>query len=265
VPLLSPFEMANASTADVVARVRKAAYASEARDVFGARTLDDDSSAFALVVEALGVYQQNAREFYPYSSKYDAYLARRAKLTPQEARGLALFNDPDKGNCANCHLSERGNDGTPPQFTDYGLVALGIPRNPRIKANADPRFFDLGVCGPLRKDLAGRPEYCGLFRTPSLRNVALRKTFFHNGAVHSLRRAIEFYVERDTNPGKWYPSDPIGRVIKFNDLPAQYHANINMEPPFGGRPGDQPRLAAAEIDDVVAFLNTLTDGYAPSR
>ena len=186
---------------------------------------------------------------------------RCAKLTLQETRGLKLFNDRAKGNCASCHRSERGNDGTPPQFTDYGLIALGVPRNRAISANADPNFFDLGACGPLRTDLAGQADYCGLFRTPSLRNVALRQTFYHNGSEHDLRKAVEFYVERDTEPAKWYPRDADGRVMKFDDLPAQYRDNINMDPPFGGMPGDKPALSPAEIDDIVAFLRTLTDGY----
>ena len=263
VPLLSPFEMANGSPADVVARVRQASYAGELREIFGNEIFDDTGKAFAAVSEALAVYQQDYGAFYPYSSKYDAYLAGRAQLTPQEARGLELFNDPAKGNCASCHISARGNDGTPPQFTDYGLIAIGVPRNRDIPANADPDFFDLGACGPLRTDLAGRSEYCGLFRTPSLRNVALRQVFYHNGGEHDLRKAVAFYVERDTAPEKWYPRDASGRVQKFDDLPARYRANINTEPPFGGKPGDKPALSAAEIDDIVAFLGTLTDGYVP--
>ena len=261
VPLLSPFEMANSGPADVVAQVRRASYAGRLREIFGDRIFDDSDKTFAAVSEALGVYQQDYRAFYPYSSKYDAYLAGRAKLTLQETRGLKLFNDRAKGNCASCHRSERGNDGTPPQFTDYGLIALGVPRNRAISANADPNFFDLGACGPLRTDLAGQADYCGLFRTPSLRNVALRQTFYHNGSEHDLRKAVEFYVERDTEPAKWYPRDADGRVMKFDDLPAQYRDNINMDPPFGGMPGDKPALSLAEIDDIVAFLRTLTDGY----
>ena len=67
------------------------------------------------------------------------------------------------------------------------------------------------LCGPLRTDLAGHSEYCGRFLTPTLRNVALRQRFFHNGAVHTLREAIEFYVERDTDPAKWYPRDATGQ------------------------------------------------------
>ena len=264
VPLLSPFEMANESAANVVARERAASDADELRKIFGETIFDDDAKAFAAITEALEVYQQDYRAFYPYSSKYDAYLAGRAQLTPQESRGLALFNDPAKGNCGNCHRSERANDGTPPQFTDYGLIAIGVPRNREIPANADPAFFDLGACGPLRTDLVGRIEYCGLFRTPSLRNVALRKTFYHNGSEHDLRKAIEFYVERDTAPERWYPRDASGRVMKYDDLPARYHGNINNEPPFGGKPGDPPVLSAAEIDDIAAFLGTLTDGYSPT-
>ena len=60
-------------------------------------------------------------------------------------------------------------------------------------------------------------------------------------------------------------SDAAGRVQKFDDLPESYRDNVNMEPPFGGRPGDPPTLSASEIDDVVAFLNTLTDGYELKR
>jgi cytochrome c peroxidase len=262
-PLLAPFEMAKAAPADVVARVRKADYADELRALYGEAIFADDDKAFAAVAEALEVYQQDDRTFYPYSSKYDAYLASRATLAPQEARGLALFEDPAKGNCANCHRSQHGKDGMPPQFTDYGLIALGVPRNPAIPANAAPGFFDLGACGPLRHDLAGRSEYCGLFRTPTLRNTALRHTFFHNGLVHSLREAIAFYFERDSDPGKWYPRGADGSVRKFDDLPQQYQANVNKEPPFGGRAGDSPALAPAEIDDIAAFLTTLTDGYMP--
>jgi cytochrome c peroxidase len=265
VPLLSPFEMANTTQGAVVARLRKTGHAGALRAVFGAAIFDDDAKAFAAIAEALEVFQQDYREFYPYSSKYDAYLAGRATLDPPEARGLALFDDPAKGNCAHCHRSKRGNDGTPPQFTDYGLIALGVPRNPALPANKDPKFIDLGACGPLRTDLVGRSEFCGLFRTPTLRNVALRQTFYHNGHAHSLREAIAFYVERDTAPEKWYPRNPDGSVRKVDDLPEPYQANLNTEPPFGGKPGDAPVLSAPEIDDIVAFLKTLTDGYVPRR
>jgi cytochrome c peroxidase len=258
-PLLSPAEMANGTAADAVARVRAAPYAGGLRALFGEAIFADPDKAFAAVGEALEVFQQDDRLFYPYSSKYDDYLAGRATLSAQEVRGLQAFEDPDKGNCINCHRSKRARDGTPPQFTDYGLIGLAVPRNPAIPANADPAYRDLGACGPLRTDLAGNGKYCGLFRTPSLRNVATRQTFFHNGLVHDLREAVAFYVERDLKPEKWYPHG------RFEDLPEPYWANLNREPPFDRKRGDPPPLTASEIDDIVAFLKTLTDADMISR
>jgi cytochrome c peroxidase len=173
-----------------------------------------------------------------------------------------LFEDPKKGNCAECHISQRGNDGSAPQFSDFGLIALGLPRNPAIPRNADPRWFDLGLCGPLRVDLHDRKEYCGRFRTPTLRNVATRHTFFHNGVFHTLREAVAFYATRDTNPERWFPRDQNGVVQKFNDLPKEYWKNIDVEDaPLDRHLGDVPALNDAEIDDIVVFLGTLTDGY----
>ena len=54
---------------------------------------------------------------------------------------------------------------------------------------------------------------------------------------------------------------PDGTVAKFDDLPRQYWGNVNVDPPFGGKVGDRPALSDSEIDDVVTFLGTLTDGY----
>jgi cytochrome c peroxidase len=260
-PLLSPFEMGNATPDTAVANALRGGYGARLQAIYGDGVLDDPKVSLAGITKALEVFQQDYRTFYPYSSKYDAYLAGKATLTPQEARGLELFDEPAKGNCAACHVSRRGNDGTPPQFTDFGLIAIGVPRNPAIPANADPACFDLGLCGPLGTDLRGRVDYCGLFRTPSLRNVATRQTFFHNGAFHDLRKVVEFYVQRDTHPERWYPRNPDGSVRKFDDLPAAYHANLNLDPPFDRHPGEAPALSESEIDDVVAFLRTLTDGY----
>jgi cytochrome c peroxidase len=265
IPLLSDFEMGNRGEVDVARRVLAAGHGKEIAAIAGPKAATDPATVYKTALKALEVYQQDYGTFYPYSSKYDAVLAGRAELTPQEARGLELFNAPNKGNCASCHISRRGKDGTPPQFTDYGLIALGVPRNRDIPANKDPAYFDLGLCGPLRTDFRQREDYCGLFRTPTLRNVALRQTFFHNGAVHSLRDAVRFYVERETRPERWYPRKADGSIDKYDDLPETAKANVNMDPPFDRKAGDAPALTPAEIDDVVAFLGTLTDGYEPAK
>jgi cytochrome c peroxidase len=258
-PLFSPFEMANAN-ADAVAIKVEAGYAAEFRQVFGERIFADKALTFKGVLMALEAFQQSPAEFYPYSSKYDAFLRHEASLSVQELRGLAAFNDPERGNCARCHPSTL-QQGAFPQFTDFGFAAIGAPRNAAIPANADRGYFDLGLCGPLRTDLQDRHEYCGLFRTPSLRNVARRAVYLHNGVFNSLGDVVRFYAERDTQPQKWYPRANDGSTLKFNDLPAAYRANLDVQVPFDRHAGDVPALSEAEIADIVAFLNTLNDGF----
>lgn len=260
-PFLAPHEMANATKADMVARLKQTSYAEEFRKVFGASIFDNPADAFDRAVFALQLYQIEGSEFHPFDSKYDLFLAGKAQLSAAELRGLALFNNPAKGNCAACHTSARGADGSPPLFTDFSFDNLGVPRNAAIPATADSNYFDLGLCGPDRTDLADRSDLCGAFKVPTLRNVATRKVFFHNGRFGSLRDALRFYVRRDTNPEEWYPTVN-GVVQKFDDLPPQYRANVNTsEAPYNRQPGMAPALNDAEIEDLIQFLGTLTDGY----
>lgn len=268
-PLLDQNEMANANNEEIVQRLRRANYADEFRRTFSAPdedVLENVDAAIGWMTVALEAFEQSPADFHPFTSKYDAYLRDQTTLSAQEMRGLALFNDMKKGNCAVCHPSTMKNSkGRPPIFTDFGYVATGAPRNFAIPANRDPVFYDLGLCGPLRHDLSNKPEYCGAFRTPSLRNVALRQSYFHNGVFRSLRDVVEFYATRDTDPQKWYSKDARGHAIKYDDLPPQYRGNVNNEPPFLPLPGNKPRLNTAEIDAIVAFLQTLSDGFVPAQ
>nr|WP_287877189.1 cytochrome c peroxidase [Aquitalea sp.] len=265
IPLLAGNEMANTSTDQVVRQLQASASANAFIAVFGKDIFQRPAQAFDKLVLALEVFQQNPADFYPYSSKYDDWLRGKAELSHQELRGLQVFNNPDKGNCAACHLSERQADGAFPAFSDFGLIALGVPRNRQLEINRNTAFHDMGLCGPVRQDMQ-KAEYCGLFRTPSLRNVATRKVFFHNGVLHDLRQVLEFYASRDTQPEKWYPVASNGQPVMFDDLPTVYHGNINREAPFGGKKGAPPALNAQEISDLLAFLGTLTDADAhPAR
>ena len=259
-PLLAPNEMANAGAADVAAKLSRTAYAAEFRTAFGAHIFHDPERAFEAGLAALEAFQQTPEEFYPYSSRYDAFLRGEIDLTEEEERGVALFKDPAKGNCASCHLvANRG--GVPPAFTDFDFNNVGVPRNPHIAANADPNYYDRGLCGPARQDLADKQEYCGFFRAPSLRNVAIRDAFFHNGVFTSLRDVMHFYVERDLFPEKYYSRNPDGSVHKFDDLPPGQPNNVDHDAPMDRSPGAAPALTEPEINDVIAFLKTLTDGY----
>ncbi len=158
-----------------------------------------------------------------------------------------------------------------PVFTDYSLRAIGVPRNNSIPANAPlrpglpPTYYDLGLCtaqnpAAPHKLPASKP-YCGLFKTPTLRNSATRPVFFHNGVFTSLTDVLNFYNTRDTNPSAWYPALN-GVVQKFNDLPTAYRVNLDVNVPFDGLPvGGTPHMTDQDIADLKCFLETLTDGY----
>ena len=101
-PLLNPAEMANPDAATLMNKVAAAPYAEDFRRIFGADVFSDPERAFGHLREALSAYEQTD-EFRRFDSKYDFVQRGEAQFTPQEAQGFALFNDPEKGNCAACH------------------------------------------------------------------------------------------------------------------------------------------------------------------
>lgn len=260
-PFFSPVEMDNHSAADLARKLSLASYARTFREVFGNNVFHHPALAVHDATLALQQFELEDKSFHPYTSKFDEWLDGKARLTPQELRGKQLFDDPNGGNCASCHLDQLGANGAHPLFTDFQFEALGVPRNKQIPWNRNPHYYDMGLCGPFRKDAASKsPSYCGLFRTPSLRNAAIRHVFFHNGHFHSLRQALQFYVQRDTDSARWYPRGSNGKVEKFNDLPLQYRKNVDTtDAPLNRRPGEQPVWNRQQISDVIAFLKTLVD------
>jgi len=100
-------------------------------------------------------------------------------------------------------------------------------------------------------------KYCGTFKMPSLRNVAEREAYMHNGFFTKLRDVVSFYATRNSDPKRWY-----GPAGVPNDLPIAYIPNIIRDRVPFNRPADAgPALNEREIDDLVAFLKTLSDGF----
>jgi len=234
--------------------------------LFGENIFLDQRLLVSEAMFAVARYQIEEPSFHPYTSKFDYWLEGKARLSDSEMRGYRLFNDPDKANCGGCHISQPTRDGLPPLFTDHQYEALGAPRNAALTDNKDSQYFDLGVCGPIRTDIADQTQYCGMFLTPTLRNTAMRHAFFHNGVFPTLQQVLDFYNFRDTNPEKIYPRAADGTVQKFNDIPVQYQANVDLsDPPFNRHPGETPAMTAQDEADIIAFLKTLNDGYEPAK
>jgi len=261
-PLLNPDEMNNRTGADVAASLARAPYATEFAARFGPRALHDGATALAAAGAAIEAFLQSD-EMAPFTSRYDDFVRGRGQLGAEELRGMALFRNPDKGNCASCHqFSPTSTNPARSPFTDFGYDAIAVPRNRALVPNRDPRHFDAGLCATART--RGWPEpdaWCGWFRTPTLRNVAERGRYMHNGAFGDLREVLRFYATRATAPDDWYPHGD-----RFDDLPKAQRGNVNANSvPYNRRPGAPPAFDDAEIDAIVAFLRTLSDRPAITR
>ena len=262
IPLLAPNEMANASPAAVVRAIRASAVRAAVRaGLWRGVVRRRPATAFKNALDALQAFQLEDDSFHPYSSKYDLYASqqdRRQADAQRAARVSAVYNDPNKGNCFACHFNGAGIGGSVRLFTDYTYAAIGVPRNAEIPANRDPSYFDLGICGRPDHPLPANARYCGMFKTPTLRNVATRRVFFHNGRFKSLRDVIRFYNTRDTNPELWYPI-VAGVVQKWDDLPRAYrdqHRQADAarrpaarKPAADDRPGDDGSRSVSQHPD----------------
>lgn len=257
-PFLNPLEMANGSIQQVVDKVRSSSYAPLFKRVYGLDALSDDQAAYDKIAEAIAAFERTW-VFNKFSSKFDAWLAGKARLSSQERRGLDLFEREDKGNCAACHTSRPAADGSPPLFTDFSYDNLGVPKNPnnafyRMKKQFNPdgkNFVDKGLGGVL--SLATEE---GKFKVPTLRNIALTAPYMHNGYFNTLKGVTDFYNTRDTKPACAEDLLPEDKALKRGCWPkAEVAQNVNSDEL--GNLG----LTEAEVNDIVAFMNTLTDGW----
>jgi len=245
-PFLNPVEMANSSPESVVNKIKQGNYRKEFEKVFGLDIWRDSNEAFTAIADALVAYQQSDTFAPRFTSKYDAYLAQTISLSKQEMRGLELYEAEDKGNCAACHPSQVSAQGEAPLFTDFSYDNLGVPKNSRLPFyrmaktinHLGSDYIDEGLANnPRVKDKQGE---LGKFKVPTLRNIALTAPYMHNGVFTSLKESIEFYNSRDVD-SKWQAPE--------------VEKNVNKD-----ELGDL-NLTAQEVDDLVAFLLTLSDGY----
>lgn len=254
-PLFNPLEMNNRNPRQLARKLAQA-YAAEMRAQFGAAIFEQPQQASQAAGQALQAFL-HSDEMTPFSSRYDDYIRGKGKLNEVELRGLRLFKDPDKGNCASCHkFNDKSANPARSMFTDFGYDAAAVPRNRRIAENRNATFYDVGLC-KTAADLKwpDSSQWCAYFKTPSLRNVAVRESYMHNGVFTSLRDAVAFYATRATSPGDWYKTG-----VKFDDVPPAYRENVNINSvPYNRREGSTPALSDSDVDDLVAFLKTLTD------
>jgi len=240
-------------------------------------------ATFDQMAQSIAGYEASA-EVTPFTSKYDAVLAGKAKFTPQEQAGYDLFRG--KALCNTCHRD--GGPGEDPLFTDFTASNIGTPANPRLPYYAENRpdalgyaanpagssYVDGGVGNFLDKGhvlsqtsavdqrwVKLAPGNQARIQVPTLRNVDKRpypafvKAYAHNGYFTSLKAIVHFYNTRDVLP-HCQSSHDAGEGTTCWPAP---ESTANMNTSRVGRLG----LSDAEEDAVVSFMQTLSDGFMP--
>jgi cytochrome c peroxidase len=203
---------------------------------------------------------------------------RNLGFSDAELQGLAVFNDPNKANCASCHSLAPGSAGYP-LFTDFGYDNIGVPKNPANpfyhmppQWNPDGEsWVDYGL-GHYLESAGYAPEVylpqMGKVKVPTLRNVDLRpspdfvKAYGHNGYFKSLTQIVQFYHWRAMMDGGCM-GGCMGGGMGGGRRGGMGGGMQDMFPP---PEVDENRAVLnmfpmPQIGNVVAFLQTLSDGY----
>ena len=205
----------------------------------------------ANVGKALAAYQ---RTLVGGRSKFDRWVDGLVStgrppgdvLNERELAGMKLFFG--QAECWECHAGPLFSDG---EFHNIGLpVPGGLPRDPGrydgatlvrndpFNAAGDYSDQSSGARAIISKGVRTDPGTWGAFRTPSLRHVAETGPYMHDGSMESLRDVVKFYSELEG-------------AVQLD------HHQESVLTPLG--------LTDREIDDLVAFLETLTGDMAPQR
>ena len=214
----------------------------------------DVNRVFANLGKAIAAYE---RTLTPVESRFDRYVRAvvggdrdgQQALAPHEVNGLRLFIG--KGQCATCHNG--------PLLTDQHFHNTGVaPRDPArpdrgravatLKVKRD-EFNCLGAfsdatpdaCQELRFMVTDDPALEGAFKTPSLRNIALRAPYMHAGQFATLEEVVAHYAKS--------PSAAVGH----SELAHEGKGHTERKP---------IRLSESEVRDVAAFLRTLSGPIA---
>jgi cytochrome c peroxidase len=218
---------------------------------------------------------------------------------PSQRQGLsdhALFTDFSYDNIGIPRNWRIAANAAHPVSPVDGAALTYISQETNVPSDSEYAYYDLGLCGPFapaandphpRPVLSATTSACGQFKVPTLRNIALTAPYFHNGVFDTLKQVIEWYVIRDINNNQGNNPNPVAAgpggnaylavgtfytaadgsvdLYEYNDLPVAFDANVNVgEVPytpaaFAG--GQAPTLTADDINAVITFLCTLTDGF----
>lgn len=234
-PIQNPVEMGQPTLEAAVEQIAAIpVYEQAFRHVFGRPINGTD------LVRAIASYERTQISF---DSPFDHFIAGDQNAISDSAkRGWELFNT--KARCNKCHaVSDKKRDPTYFMDKDYHNIGIGIIRHNVVaeacKAEREINsgnvidvdraaiMSDMSVLG--RFLVTKREKDIASFKTPDLRNVLITAPYFHDGSQATLWDVMDHYNKGDGIKDPWLDED--------------------MQP---------LALSESEIDDVVAFLATLT-------
>lgn len=224
-PMLNPDEMGMPSLEAVEHRIAAdPSYRADFAQVFGAEV------SIARIAQAIAAYE---RTLITPDSPYDRFVrGDAAALDDSQKRGMWLF---DSLGCAACHAG--------PNFSGASRLGPQVPFAPLFAHRSEPAMRhgldqDRGRAGP------GAAE--GLWRIPSLRNVALTAPYFHNGSVADLPEAVRVMATAQLNA-------VLGGAACDGRGAALWSEDRRRFEAVGRK-----CLSDADVADIVAFLKALT-------
>lgn len=167
---------------------------------------------------------------YSFESDFDKFMRNEKEISDDAKKGYNLFMG--KANCATCHFAPHFSGLVPPFFNENESEVLGVTKKPLNQLPIELDSDRGRVNSPVKKENSW--IYENSFKTVTVRNIALTKPYFHNGAFNTLEEVMDFYNEGG--------GEGAGLKMKNQTLPA-----------------DKLNLTPTEIKQVIAFLNTLTD------
>jgi cytochrome c peroxidase len=198
-PIADPTEM-NQTHEVSVSKIRNdPAYKTEFIKAFGPGTITLEE-----IEKSLASFE---RTLLSGNSPFDHYQfgGNKNALTPAAIRGLTIFTDPKRANCATCHtINEK-----------YALFTDGKFHNTGVGVDGEGQFNDLG-----RYNQTKLESDKGAFKTPTLRNVALSAPYMHDGSLKTLKDVVDFYV------GGGNSNPYLDKEIKAINLSGQDRADL---------------------------------------
>ena len=172
-PMANPVEMAHTLDGVVKRLQADANYPGMFKQAWGT-----DQITIEMVAKSIASFE---RTVIAGDSDFDRFMYGHepGAMSPEAQRGLKIFIDAKKGNCAACHSLAKGYA----LFTDYKFHNLGVGADTRGNLNDVGRFA-----------VTKRDEDMGCFKTPTLRNLKNRGPYMHDGSFPTVKDTLAHYI-----------------------------------------------------------------------